>query len=132
MTGEALSTGGSVAQGDLAGVSGAGAFATKVGFSGAPLSTKFLLEAMRLGFTEGEALALSLVTPGAGDFGLSFGAIGGIAAGTGTGTAATVGTGTAGAVEGVGWFSKVTLVPSVHVMASGAHSSSSSSSAQLD
>ena len=37
--GEALSTLGIAAQGDLTGVGGAGGFATSVGFSGTPLST---------------------------------------------------------------------------------------------
>lgn len=70
-TDNALSTGGRVAQGDLTGVGGAGALATSVGFSGAPFKTRLLPDAIRLGFTEGDARALPLVTPGAGDLGLS-------------------------------------------------------------
>ena len=38
-TGATFSTGGSWAHGDLTGVGGPGGFATRVGFSGAPLST---------------------------------------------------------------------------------------------
>lgn len=131
-TGEARSTGGRGAQGDFAGVDNAGALATKVGFSGAPLRTKLLPEAMRLGLTDGEALALSVATPGTGDLGCSLSGAGMVEGGTGTFAMGAAGVGTAGANEGVGWFSKVILVPSVHVIASGAHSSSSSSSAQFD
>jgi hypothetical protein len=102
MTGEALSTGGKGAHGDLAGVGGAGALATNVGFSGAPFNTRLLPDAMRLGLTDGEALALPLITLGAGDLGFSTGTAAGIDAGTGMLAPVDVATGSAGAVEGVG------------------------------
>lgn len=62
--------GGRVAHGDLTGAGGAGGFATKVGLSGAPLSTRPLPDAKTPGFTDGEAVALVGVgAAGAGDFG---------------------------------------------------------------
>lgn len=61
VTGDALSTGGKEAHGDLTGVGGAGGFATSVGFSGAPFKTKPL--------PDGSPPVLTPV--GAGDFGFS-------------------------------------------------------------
>jgi hypothetical protein len=89
-TGDDLSTGGSVAQGDLTGAGGAGGFATNVGFSGAPLSTRPLPDAKTPGLTDGEAAALELPAVGAGDFGFGGTSTGLLtAAGAGLGLSST-------------------------------------------
>lgn len=112
-----MSTGGSGAHGDLTGVGGPGGFATRVGFSLAPFSTRPARpEPNTLGFTVGEAEAWV----GAGDFGFaaskpftSRNAGDGDGSGAGGGASSACG--------------RVIFVPSVHSIDSGAQSSSSSS-----
>ena len=118
--GDALAIGGNWAQGDLTGAGGAGGLATSVGFSGAPLRTRPFPEARTLGLTDGEAAALvdeGAVGAGDFDFGCDSGSATDAGAGAGLACSSTCG--------------NVTWVPSVHVMVSGAHSSSSSMSAQF-
>lgn len=55
--GEVFSTGGSVAQGDLISDDFGVALATRVGFSGAPFSTRPLPEPSTPGFIDGDAFA---------------------------------------------------------------------------
>jgi hypothetical protein len=121
-TGDALSTFGIGAQGDLTGVGGAGGFATRVGFSGAPFRTKLLPVANVLSF-------VGAGTPGgAGDRDFGGTALFSFAmeAGAGAGEAGA-GDVLCSSICGIAIF-----VPSVQVIASGAQSSSSSSiSAQL-
>lgn len=115
-TGDAFSTGGRVAHGDFAGVGGAGGFATKVGLSWEPLlSTKPLPEDMLLSFGG----CMVGTTDGAGDTGLS-----GTLSTLSFDTTEPLSEGGGGCSSGCG---SVVLVPSPHVIASGAQSSSSSS-----
>lgn len=112
-----MSTGGRGAHGDLTGVGGPGGFATKVGFSDAPLRTKPALpDPNPLVLTVGDGDG----SGGAGDFGfdasyvfVSFKIEIGSGSGDGMTTSSACG--------------RVIFVPSVHSMVSGAQSSSSSS-----
>lgn len=83
--------GGKGAHGDLTGV-GTGGFATRVGFSLAPLSTRPALPPNPLGLTVGEAEACG----GAGDLGF-VASRASLTAGTGEGTGAGAGAGVSSA-----------------------------------
>jgi hypothetical protein len=112
-----LSTGGSGAHGDFTGVGGPGGFATKVGFSAAPLSIKPLPEPLDI---PPNLSGAEFDVWGAGDFGFGESALA---------ISWTVVTVVALAIDcttssGCG---NVILVPSVHSIDSGAQSSSSSS-----
>jgi hypothetical protein len=117
-----LSTGGRGAHGDFTGVGGPGGFATKVGFSAAPLSIKPLLELLDI---PPNLRGAEVDVCGAGDLGF------GESAPEISLTAVTVvGLAIDGTISSA--CGNVIFVPSVHSIESGAQSSSSSSiSAQL-
>jgi hypothetical protein len=117
-----LSTGGSGAHGDFTGVGGPGGFATKVGFSAAPLSIKPLPELLDI---PPNLSGAEVDVCGAGDLGFGESTLD---------ISLTVVTIVAFAIDGTtsSACGNVIFVPSVHSIDSGAQSSSSSSiSAQL-
>lgn len=126
MTVAALSTLGIGAQGDFTGVGGAGGFATRVGFSAAPLRISPFPEPSTLGLTEGETLGTAAVAgKGAGDCGFSNPPVSFAGGCCGR-------LGACGVACSSTW-GRAILVPSFQEIVSGAQSSSSSSmSAQFD